>query len=121
MDRGFDNALVLDALGNVAESASANIFLVKDGKVKTLIPNGTFLNGVTRQRIIKLLASDGTSVEATTLRYEDFYNADEIFLSGNLTKVTPVKQLEDRSLEIGPLTNRTRELYWDWAGFKDAM
>jgi len=119
MDRGFDNALVLDVLGNVAESASANIFLVKDGKVKTPIPNGTFLNGVTRQRIMKLLAADGTGVEETTLRYDDFYDADEIFLSGNLTKVTPVKQLEDRSLEIGPVTLRTRELYWDWAGFKD--
>ncbi len=57
--RGFDNALVLDMLGNVAETGSSNIFLVKDGHVLTPAPNGTFLSGITRARTISLLADYG--------------------------------------------------------------
>ena len=58
--RGFDNALVLDMLGNVAETGTSNIFLVKDGHVLTPAPNGTFLSGITRARTITLLAGDGS-------------------------------------------------------------
>lgn len=117
MQKGFDNALVLDALGNVAETASANVFMVKDGKAQTPIPNGTFLNGITKQRIIELLRSDGIEVEETTLTYNDFLQADEIFLTGNIAKVTPVRQLDDKHLQPGPVSSRARELYWQWAGF----
>lgn len=114
--RGYDNAIVADILGNVAESATANIFLVKDGVVKTPIPNGTFLNGITRQRIIKLLREDGFVVEETTLSFENFDDADEVFLTGNVSKVTPVTKVEDREYAIGPVAKKARELYWDWAG-----
>lgn len=118
--RSFDNALVLDMLGNVAESASANVFMVKDGEVLTPIPNGTFLDGITRQRVIKLLTENGITTREVTLSYDDFCQADEIFLSGNLTKVTPVTRLEDYEFEHGPITRRARELYWNWAGFSDS-
>jgi len=119
LKKGFDNALVLDALGNVAESASANVFMVKNGAVMTPAPNGTFLNGITKQRIMELLKADGTPVAETTLSYEDFLEADEIFLTGNLAKVTPVKQLDDHHMQPGPVSSRARELYWQWAGFDD--
>ena len=85
--RGFDNALVCDALGNVAETGTSNVFLAKDGAVHTPAPNGTFLNGITRQRVIQLLRDDGVDVVEGTLRYEDFLGADEIFISGNYSKV----------------------------------
>ncbi len=117
ISKGFDNALVLDALGNVAESASANVFMVKDGKALTPIPNGTFLNGITKQRIMQLLQDDGIEVIEKTLTYEDFLQADEIFLTGNLAKVTTVKQLDEKILQPGPIASRARELYWQWAGF----
>ncbi len=113
--RGFDNALVADALGNVAESATANVFMVKDGVVKTPVPNGTFLNGITRQRVIKLLRGDGFDVVETTLSFADFESADEVFLSGNISKITPIVAFEDTEYSIGPVTSRARELYWDWA------
>lgn len=112
---GFDNALVLDMLGNVAETATANVFMVKDGVVKTPIPNGTFLNGITRQRVIGLLRADGVPVEEATLRYEDFLAADEIFMSGNYSKITPVGRIDDRTLQPGPVARKARELYWDFA------
>ena len=114
--RGFDNALVADALGNVAETATANVFMVKDGIVRTPVPNGTFLNGVTRQRIIGLLREAGKDVREETLSFEDFEAADEVFLTGNISKVTPITRFEGREYEIGPVTKLSRELYWDWAG-----
>src|SRR6516164_981947 len=69
--RGFGNCVVLDLLGNVAELATANIFIGKDGVVFTPTPNGTFLNGITRQRVIKLLRDAGVSVVETTLNYRE--------------------------------------------------
>ena len=113
--RGFDNCITCDALGNVAELASANIFMAKDGVVLTPIANGTFLSGITRARVIALLRQSGATVMETTLRYEDFAGADEIFSSGNYSKVSPVTRIDDRSLQPGPFYRRARELYWDFA------
>jgi len=113
--RGFANCVVCDMLGNVAELATANIFLGRDGVVYTPLPNGTFLNGITRQRVIRLLRDAGTTVVETTLRYSDFENADEIFSTGNYSKVVPVVRIDARSLQPGPLYRRARELYWDFA------
>ncbi len=113
--RGFDNALVCDMLGNVAETTTSNVFLVKDGVVRTPIPNGTFLNGITRQRVIALMREASLMVEETTLRYEDFLAADEIFSSGNYSKVVPVNRIDDRHLQPGPVFQKARELYWDFA------
>ncbi|WP_415921443.1 branched-chain amino acid aminotransferase [Tateyamaria sp. SN6-1] len=113
--RGFGNALVTDAMGNVAESATANVFMVRDGTVFTPIPNGTFLAGITRARHITNMRADGMEVIETVLGFDDFEAADEVFLSGNMMKVTPVTGFEDTSYQIGPVTRRVREMYWDWA------
>ncbi len=113
--RGFGNALVADALGNVAESATSNVFMVKDGEVFTPVANGTFLAGITRARHIANLGRDGVAVRETVLTFDDFREADEVFLSGNLTKVTPVTAFDDRQYQVGPVTRRVREMYWDWA------
>jgi branched-chain amino acid aminotransferase len=113
--RGFTNALVRDMLGDVAELANANVFLVKDGVVRTPAANGCFLAGVTRQRVIGLLRADGIAVEETRLTYEDFLAADEIFSTGNFQKVAPVRRIEARELGLGPVYARARGLYWDFA------
>jgi len=118
--KGFGNALVADALGNVAESASANVFMVRDGEILTPIANGTFLAGITRARHIANLAADGVQVTQAVLTFDDFRSADEVFLSGNFAKVTPVTAFDDRSYQIGPVTRRVRELYWDWAASEKA-
>ncbi len=113
--KGFGNALVADALGNVAESGSANVFMVKDGEVFTPIANGTFLAGITRARHIANLRADGVTVHEAVLSFDDFHAADEVFLSGNMHKVTPVTAFDETRYEIGPMTRRARQLYWDWA------
>jgi branched-chain amino acid aminotransferase len=112
---GFDNCLVLDMLGNVAETATSNVFMVKDGVVRTPAANGTFLNGITRQRIAGLLRESGLKVEETTLTYEDFLGADEIFISGNYSKTMPVLRIDDRQMQPGPVARKARELYMDFA------
>ena len=113
--RGFDNALVLDMLGNVAETGSSNVFLVKDGVAMTPAPNGTFLSGITRSRIIKLLGEAGIEVRELTLSVQDFLDADEVFSTGNHSKVVPITRVEDRHLQAGPVAKKARQLYWDWA------
>jgi branched-chain amino acid aminotransferase len=113
--RGFHNALVCDGLGNVAELATSNVFMARGAEVFTPVPNGTFLNGITRQRVISLLRRAGVSVHETTLSVVDFREADEIFSTGNMSKVSPVVAFDERRLEFGPLARKARALYWDWA------
>jgi len=113
--RGFDNCVVCDILGNVAELANSNVFMVKDGVVFTPMPNGTFLNGITRQRVMKLLRADGVAVVEQVLRYADFEGADEIFATGNASKVLPITRIGERVLQPGPLYRKARALYWAYA------
>lgn len=113
--RGFDNALVRDMLGNVAETATSNVFMVKDGTVLTPLPNRSFLNGITRQRVIGLLREAGVEVAETALTIGDFLEADEIFSTGNYSKVVPITRIEERELQPGPVHNMARRLYRDWA------
>lgn len=114
-EKGFGNALVADALGNVAETATANVFVVTDGVVRTPIANGCFLAGITRNRHMALLRADGVAVEEAVLTFDDVRAADEVFLSGNMNKVTPVTAFDDVSYQVGPMARRARALYWDWA------
>jgi branched-chain amino acid aminotransferase len=113
--RGFDNALVLDMLGNVAETGTSNIFMVKDGVVFTPVPNGTFLSGITRARAIELLREAGINVVEKSLKVADFLDADEVFSTGNHSKVVPVIRVEDREFQAGRIAAKLRQLYMDWA------
>jgi branched-chain amino acid aminotransferase len=114
-NRGFDNCLMRDQLGAIAELANANVAMAKDGVMYTPAPNGTFLNGITRQRVIGLLRGAGVTVVEKTLKYEDFYDADEIFSCGNYNKVVPITRIDDRELQPGPVMRLARELYWKFA------
>lgn len=112
---GFDNTIMLDPIGHVAELATANVFYAKDGAVHTPAPNGCFLNGITRQRVIKLLSAAGITVHERALTYGDFEAADEIFATGNWGKVQPITRIGKRDLQPGPLFAKARELYWEFA------
>jgi branched-chain amino acid aminotransferase len=113
--RGFDNAVMRDPIGNVAEFTAQNLMLGKDGAVHTPVPNGTFLNGITRQRVIALLREAGVEVIERTIAVDDLTEADEIFSTGNHGKVVPCLRFEQRTLAAGPLAARARELYWQYA------
>ena len=114
-ERGFDNCLLNDVLGNVAELANSNVFLAKDGVVFTPAPNGTFLNGITRQRVIALLRDAGRTVVEATLSYADFASADEIFSAGNFAKVAAITRIDERPLPPGPVFAQVSALYREFA------
>ncbi|MCR9257925.1 MAG: branched-chain amino acid aminotransferase [Alphaproteobacteria bacterium] len=114
-DAGFDNAVMLDLNGNVTEFATSNLFMVKDGVIATPAWNGTFLNGITRRRVIKLLRDAGHRVEETRITVDDLMGADEIFSSGNYGKVGSCTGINGRDLQPGPVFRETRQRYWDYA------
>src|SRR5690606_17901380 len=113
--RGFDNALVLDMLGNVAGTGTSSIFMGRDGQGFTRAPNGSVLSGITRARVISLLEEAGIPVIEKSLSVQNFLDADEIFSTGNHSKVVPVTRIEDRLLQPGPVAKKARALYWEWA------
>jgi len=113
--RGFDNAITLDAAANVAELATANLWIAKDGIAQTPACNGTFLDGINRQRVIRLLREAGTEVQETTLTKQDILDADEVFTTGNYGKVLPITRVEERHYQAGRIYQRARDLYFDFA------
>ena len=113
--KGFDVGVVLDPNSNVAEFSYANLFMVKDRVVTTPVINGTFLNGITRQRVMQLLSDDGYHVIERTVDFDELRTADELFATGNYAKVSPCTRLEDRTLQPGPVATRARELYFEFA------
>lgn len=114
--RGFDNAVVCDGEGRVAEFATANIFLVTTaGTVVTPVPNGTFLSGITRARVIQLLAGEGIAVEERAVMPAELETAQEIFNTGNFGKVTPCIRYESRTLAVGPVATLARDRYMEFA------
>ena len=111
-ERGFDQAIMLDAEGHVAEFAASNLFLVTaEGEVVTPALNGTFLAGITRARVMALLAEAGINVVERTVKATELNTAREIFSTGNYGKVTPCTRYETRTLEAGPIARQARELY----------
>jgi branched-chain amino acid aminotransferase len=113
--RGCDNAITLDAAANVAELATANLWIARDGVAMTPVCNGTFLNGITRQRVLQLLRDAGTPAIETTLTKDDILSADEVFSTGNYGKVLPITRVEDRDYQIGHVYRQARELYFEFA------
>ncbi|MDF1791577.1 MAG: branched-chain amino acid aminotransferase [Thalassobaculaceae bacterium] len=111
MNRGFNLAAVCDHEGNIAEFSHANLWLAKDGVAITPKPNGTFLDGITKNRVIALLEDAGIAVEQRTVTPADLDAADEIFMTGNQGKVQTVTAWEARELQPGPIFRAARELY----------
>lgn len=113
--KGFDNAVMLDADGNVAEFTMQNLMYVKDGVIFTPAPNGMLLNGITRQRSIGLLKELGYDVVEKTVKPDELVDADEIISTGNHGKIIPCTRYEDRTLPQGPVYQNLREAYWKFA------
>ncbi len=107
---GFTDALMLDYRGLVAEATGANLFMVKDGKIKTPVPD-CFLNGLTRQTVITLAKELGIPLEETQIKPEELLKADEVFLTGTAAEVTAVGKIDDTTFKVGPITRQLRDAY----------
>ena len=113
--RGFDHAVMRDPWDNVVEFAFSNLMIVKDGNVRTPAANGTFLAGITRRRVLKLLGEAGIEAGEATLSVADLHAADEIFSVGNYGKVVPCTRFEDRQINAGPVFAEARRRYFAFA------
>ena len=109
-DDGFDDALMLDYRGYVAEASAANFFAVKDGVLITPTPD-CFLNGLTRQAVIALAKDMGIPFEERHIKPEELNSFQEIFLTGTAAEVTAVGQIDDHKYSVGPITKKLREAY----------
>ncbi|HXN84878.1 MAG TPA: branched-chain amino acid transaminase [Candidatus Binataceae bacterium] len=110
---GYDEALLLDTEGFVAEGSGENIFVVRDGIVKTP-PLTSILGGITRDAVMKILADAGITVLEQMFARDAIYIADECFMTGTAAEVTPVSELDDRKIgsgKPGPITTKVRETF----------
>lgn len=116
---GFTDALMLDYRGLVAEATGANIFVIKDGAIKTPIPD-CFLNGLTRQTVIQLAKDLRLPIEEARITPEELHKADEVFLTGTAAEVTAVGKIDGTEYTVGPVTRQIRETYEDLVRSKQA-
>jgi len=119
---GYDEALMLDNEGMVAEGSGENIFIVRDGVLYT--PELTSsLEGITRDTVMTLAQQDGLQVVEKRITRDEIYICDEAFFSGTAAEVTPIRELDNRKIgagSIGPLTKQLQKAYLDLVGGKRA-
>jgi branched-chain amino acid aminotransferase len=112
---GYDEALLLDVDGFVAEGSGENIFIVRNGKLYE--PELTSaLEGITRDAIITLAQEAGIEVIAKRITRDEVYSADEAFFTGTAAEVTPIRELDNRTIGIGrrgPVTEKLQKMFFD--------
>jgi len=119
---GYDEALLLDAEGYVAEGSGENVFVVRDEVIYTPVLTSA-LNGITRQTLMKLAAEMGLEVREKHLTRDEVYIADEAFFSGTAAEVTPIRELDGRAIGSGvrgPITERLQRKYFDVVHGRDS-
>jgi branched-chain amino acid aminotransferase len=107
---GADEVIMLDSAGSVAEGSGQNIFIVKNGRIKTPPPFAGILKGVTRDTVIEIAEQAGYQVEETMLNRYDVYTADEVFLTGTASELVAVRQVDGRQIGAGKCGPVTRDL-----------
>jgi branched-chain amino acid aminotransferase len=112
MERGFDDALMLDWRGRVAEATGANVFFVAEGALHTPLPD-CFLDGLTRQTVISLARARGFEVVERTVMPDEVSAFDEVFLTGSAAELTPVREIEGQHFAVGPVSRRLMADYQD--------
>ena len=109
-EKGFDDSLMLDSNGYVAESTGANIFFVKNNKLYTPVAD-CFLNGITRQTVIQLAKKNNIKVIEKRILPKELSKADEIFLTGTAVEITPVSQIDNKKFKVGEITQKFVSLF----------
>ena len=117
VSQGYHESLLLDAEGYLTEGSGENLFMIKNGEIKTT-PLGYVLNGITRHTVLKLLSDLGLNVQERRFTRDEIWCADEVFLTGTAAEITPVKEIDNRSIgkdhylgRPGPITQKIQQLY----------
>src|SRR5436853_3956760 len=108
---GYDEAILLTAEGFVADGSGENVFIVKDGIIYTPALSTSILPGITRNTIIEIAQDLGHQVVEKPLIRTDLYLADEVFMTGTAAEVTPIREVDDQELGVGPVTRELQEAY----------
>lgn len=111
---GYDEAIMLDPYGFVAEGTGENIFIVKSGKIKTP-PPASVLAGITRDCIMKIAADNNIEVSEQCFARDELYVADEAFLTGTAAELTPIREVDRRNIgsgSVGPITKKLQDEYF---------
>ena len=116
--RGYDEALLLDSHGHIAEGSGENLFLVSDGRIFTNDEHDSILLGITRDSVIQIARDLGYSVETHTLRLEDLLTADEAFFTGTAVEVVPVREVDGKPIGSGVVGRITTQIQ---SAFVDAV
>ena len=116
--RGYDEALLLDSDGNIAEGSGENLFLVSDGRILTNNEHDSILLGITRDSVIQIARDLGYAVETHTLRFEDLLTADEAFFTGTAVEVVPVREVDGKPIGSGVVGRITTQIQ---SAFVDAV
>lgn len=114
--RGYDEALLLDSKGHIAEGSGENLFIVREGKILTNDERDSILLGITRESVIELARDLGYPVETHTLHLEDLLTADEAFFTGTAAEVVPVREVDGKLISngvVGPITTQIQNAFFD--------
>jgi branched-chain amino acid aminotransferase len=112
---GYDEAIMLDPQGYVAEASGENVFAIKRGKVFTPPLGGSILGGITRDTVLMLCRELGLETAERTIARDELYTADEVFFTGTAAEITPVREVDDRAVGLGtrgPLTKRLQDRFF---------
>ncbi|GAB4388117.1 MAG: branched-chain amino acid transaminase [Thermodesulfovibrionales bacterium] len=119
---GYDEALLLDADGYVSEGSGENVFIVRDGVLKTT-PLTSILEGITRDSVMDMARAEGIPVKEERFTRDELYIADEAFFTGTAAEITPIREVDGRSIgegRPGPITKKIQSIFFDTVGGKDA-
>ncbi len=115
-EKGYTEAIFLDAHGNVSEGSGENIFVVNGEHIMTNGSESSILLGITRDSVIQIARDLGYTVETRLLARGDLYAADEVFFTGTAAEITPIREIDGRIIgkgEAGPVTKRLQEVFFD--------
>ena len=118
---GYDEAIMLDVQGNVGEGSGENIFIVRDGVLKTP-PLTAILEGITRNSVIDLARQMGLTVRETVFSRDELYIADEVFFTGTAAELTPIREVDNRKIGAGlpgPVTHKLQQAFFRIVQGKD--
>ena len=116
MRRGYDDAIMLNARGDVAEGSGANLFVVRDGTLITNDASASIVLGITRDSVLTIARDLGLPVTIRPISTDDLAKADELFFCGTAVEVTPIKELDGRVIgdgKPGPITRRIQRTFYD--------
>jgi branched-chain amino acid aminotransferase len=112
---GYDEAILLDTEGYVAEATGENIFIVKNGVVKTTPAGASILDGITRDSVLRILKEMKVEIQEQKFTRDELYLSDEAFLTGTAAEITPIREVDDRTIgpgKPGPLTKEVQKAFF---------